>query len=1266
MFSVNSALPRKTPVRSEVRGAVNVWRPRPVASAAHDAGVFIAGRQARVPAGRIFLKSVLPQMAILLACLSPVGLSDSRAAQPPPQITAQGQPQSQTQPQTQTTPQPAGVAQPPETSATAQATPEKTATEPDVVPPKQDAITSEALEQLRAQVEAATELDEDQKKRILDTLQQASAALGQAVKLETQTPLDRAAIDSIGTRFQDLQSELTAANGPNLTDIPKDASLADLTSALASRQPKLQDAKQKLAALEIEPNRRVERRTAIASKQATYTSRKAEIEKALAQPAPPDESAFATAARRALLMAQMREINAEAPALQAELSRYEAEKAVDMTALRIQLAKREVSRLQQEVDELNKRITVKRSEDALYIAEQLELFAKGEAVPTPYIVASPSLYSQSLEGERHKLMAAETASLARQNVELTTQITAATNDYLAAQKTLEALRALRSRMEDKISRVGLTGAIGLELRRHLRTLQDPGVVSRRCNLRQDLMRDLEFTRLDLEDQTVDVANEVEQLEADSEEAPATSVEMRLAQDRYVTLTTLGRNYGEYFNRLGELDVTEQEFIRELKSFSNFIRERALWIRSNRLPEPEDASEISAKLNWFLSGRHWQQVRDALWLDATSETPLYALVTLLICMLFLVQGRFRRTLATIGEQTSRSSCRSFYPTIRATVLTVILSLTWPALPAFFCWRLLADSSASAFPRAVGEGLLAVTVGFLTANLMRQICRNNGLALSHFEWAGNAVRLLRTRLYHMMVVLLPLLFVENTLHAYENPQGHDALERSLFFLSLLVLAYFEVKLLHPRTGVFRDYFAAQTEGWACRFRWFFYYFVVAVPLILAGLTFIGYYYTAYELSWRLHVTTWALIGLFVLRCFLVRWFVVRHRELRIEQARQRRQALAEDAASGTSSIPRPTVEETAVDLQEVSLQTQRLINSGLAIMGIVVTWFVWVDVLPALAILDRWEMWSATVDTTVEHVDADGQQTFRTVPRVESFTAADGLIALLLTLLTFTAARNIPGLLEMTILQQLPLEPAVRYAIRTVARYLIVVVGLVLASNAIGIGWSKVQWLAAALTVGLGFGLQEIFANFVSGLIILFERPVRIGDVVTIADVSGTVSQIHIRATTITDWDRKEYVVPNKEFVTGRLLNWTLTDKINRVVINVGVAYGSDTLLARSLLLQVAQDHPDVLEDPPPLATFEGFGDSTLNLVLRCFLPNLENRLPTITQIHEAIDREFKNANIEISFPQRDLHVRSLPEQLSARLAVSDSDSPENAADKGDQR
>ena len=203
-----------------------------------------------------------------------------------------------------------------------------------------------------------------------------------------------------------------------------------------------------------------------------------------------------------------------------------------------------------------------------------------------------------------------------------------------------------------------------------------------------------------------------------------------------------------------------------------------------------------------------------------------------------------------------------------------------------------------------------------------------------------------------------------------------------------------------------------------------------------------------------------------------------------------------------------------------------------------------------------------------------------------------------------------------------------------------VGVLVCFGALGVGWSKVQWLVAGMGVGLGFGLQEIFANFISGLIILFERPVRVGDIVTIDDVSGVVSRIRIRATTITDWDRKELIIPNKSFITGRVLNWTLSDKVNRVVINVQVAYGSDTQLTTATLLRLAEDHPSVLADPPPGVVLESLDDGSLKFVLTCFLPNLDSRGTVVHELHMAIDREFRRAGIGLALPQQEIHVRSI--------------------------
>jgi potassium efflux system protein len=195
----------------------------------------------------------------------------------------------------------------------------------------------------------------------------------------------------------------------------------------------------------------------------------------------------------------------------------------------------------------------------------------------------------------------------------------------------------------------------------------------------------------------------------------------------------------------------------------------------------------------------------------------------------------------------------------------------------------------------------------------------------------------------------------------------------------------------------------------------------------------------------------------------------------------------------------------------------------------------------------------------------------------------------------------------------------------------------------------------LGVGLGFGLQEIFANFISGLILLFEQPIRVGDVITVGDTTGTVSKIRMRATTVMNFDQQELVIPNKDLVTGRLLNWTLSDSTNRMIIDVGVAYGTDTTQACQILREICLNHPNVLKTPEPTAFFEIIGDSTLQLKVRLFLASLDLRLPTRHDLLTSIHQRFAQEKIPMAYPTRELHIKSVPKEwpLSAFKAPTGS-------------
>lgn len=247
--------------------------------------------------------------------------------------------------------------------------------------------------------------------------------------------------------------------------------------------------------------------------------------------------------------------------------------------------------------------------------------------------------------------------------------------------------------------------------------------------------------------------------------------------------------------------------------------------------------------------------------------------------------------------------------------------------------------------------------------------------------------------------------------------------------------------------------------------------------------------------------------------------------------------------------------------------------------------------------------------------------------------------MIIIVSWVMTRNLPGLLEVLVLSRLKLRQGSTYAITTILTYIIVGIGAIASLGMIGVTWNKLQWLAAALTVGLGFGLQEIFANFVSGIILLFERPIRIGDTVTIGTYSGTVSKIRIRATTIVDFDRKEVIIPNKAFVTERLINWSLSDTVTRITIAIGVAYGSDLDKVKRVLLSAATSNNKVMTEPAPNVYFTSFGASTLDHELRFYVRQIGDRGVTSDEVNRAIDKLCRENDIDIAFNQLEVHLHN---------------------------
>jgi potassium efflux system protein len=308
--------------------------------------------------------------------------------------------------------------------------------------------------------------------------------------------------------------------------------------------------------------------------------------------------------------------------------------------------------------------------------------------------------------------------------------------------------------------------------------------------------------------------------------------------------------------------------------------------------------------------------------------------------------------------------------------------------------------------------------------------------------------------------------------------------------------------------------------------------------------------------------------------------------------------------------------------------------IALLSVIV---LWSEIHSAFGFLENISLWDVT--STVQGVES-----------LEPITLGAVLIAILVLIITTQLVRNLPALLELAILQHLDLTPGTGYAITT-TKYLLMLVGGLVGFSMIGIEWSKLQWLVAALGVGLGFGLQEIFANFISGLIILFEKPIRIGDTVTIRDLTGSVTRINTRATTISDWDRKEIIVPNKAFITEQFINWSLSDSVTRVVLTVPAPVDADTDEVTKILIAAAHRCSLVIDTPAPEAFLVDLQQGIQIFELRIFAAEMGHRMPLRHEMHQLILAGFREHGIDMPFPPFQMRLESIDGRQSSKTMTS---------------
>lgn len=1089
--------------------------------------------------------------------------------------------------------------------------------------------TKARIEEQLAALESSSGLDETLKSSLSELYRRALSSLGDIEKFDARLAELAEALKTAPKQTQELQKSLerrSAAGASKPPALPNGLTTDQISQQLnqvladaAAHEIRVSELSKLIDAGQTRPATARERLIVI--KQALDT-----LDQDLQQVTPTGEAPELTQARRWALETQRQALWSEARMLEQELLGQSANEA--LIKVRHDLATIELRDLRARQRALEEALSERRAEQAR--AEQLA-----------------SERAQREAEDKHPLI----RDLIRQNAVLTGALGESTQRLSGLSEELARVEAEYKRIEDeyrgakqRLEAAGLTRALGQVLLDQRNQLPDQRQYRGQIRARENLIADatLRQIRYREEDRQLrDLDRYLEELALTEPAVRAKDVRPELLEalrQRRNLLRQVIKSEDDYIRQLGELNYAAEQVVRVARGYDDFLAENLLWVRSAAAVDLETLKNLPAAVTWLVSVDGWTEVVLALG-ERLRHSPLFWLGLVLGLGLIWRNPALRRAVRARAEPLRRVRTDSIHFTLEAIGLTLLAAL--PA--AFLFWlvgqQLMVSSAATAYTRALGAGLGQIAFGLYCLRFFRILCMNGGVADRHFRWKDHTLSRLRRDFGWFTLYVIPVALVTVALFQYNDPIYINSLGRLMLIASMLGAAVFFARLLHPAQGAIKHFLIDHPGGWFCRLRRLWFPLIVSVPLSLAVLAAVGYLYTAGVLFQSLVYQLWVVLGLIVVHQSVVRWLSITRRRIALQAALERqaaRRAQAEGGERGESSAVPDVfqVDEAEPDLAALDEQTRRLISAAIFMAGVIGLWATWSEVLPAFNVLERFALWhySGLVDGTEQSIPV---------------TVADiGLVILIIVVATI-AARNLPALLEILLLQSNALSAGARYTIKTLSSYLITTVAFLMAFATLGLQWGQIQWLVAALGVGIGFGLQEIIGNFISGLIILFERPVRVGDIVTIGDTTGVVTNIRIRATTIRNWDKQELLVPNKEFITGRLLNWTLTDQQNRISIPIGIEYGSDPRKALELLARIANEHERVLDDPAPLVGFDGFGDNALLLVLRCYMDSLDGRIGVITELNHRIYDTFRAEGIPIAFPQRDVRLYT-SEPLDIRL------------------
>ncbi|GAB2952139.1 miniconductance mechanosensitive channel MscM [Hafnia psychrotolerans] len=919
-----------------------------------------------------------------------------------------------------------------------------------------------------------------------------------------------------------------------------------------------------------------------------------------------------------LSQAQMNALQAESAARKAkvdelELAQLSASNRQELSRMRADLYKKRHDHLDQQLQTLRNNLNSQRQREAEQAIEKTELLAEqsGEL---------PASINKQLQANRELSLALNQQA---QRMDLLSS-----QQRQAAAQTLQVRQAL-STIREQAQWLGASNLLGETLRAQVAKLPD---VPKPQQLDRD-MGQLRVQRLHYED-LLDKQALFRQARQD-DGTPLTAIQQKTLNAQLRTqsdlLNSLLSGCDSQILELTKLKVANNQLVEALNDIHEAAHRYLFWVADVSPISFSYPLQAAHDLTRLLSLDTLSQLSSASLMMVTSKETLIPLFAALILVIVSISSRrhyyafLERSSSRVGKVTQDH----FSLTMRTVFWSILVALPLPVL-----WAALGFGLQNAWPYpiavAIGDGVTATLPILWAFMISAALAHPQGLFVAHFGWPQRAVS--RAMRYYMMSIwlIVPLIMALITFDNLNDREFSNTLGRLCFILLCLALSLVTHSLKRAGIPLYLDK-KGNGENLLNNALW---WLLLSAPMAAALASLMGYLATAQALLARLETSVAIWFVLLVIYHIIRRWMLIQRRRIAFERAKQRRAEMLSQRARGeeesqhaNSNEGTVEIEEPEVDLDTISAQSLRLVRSILTMIAFVSVIFLWSEIHSAFSFLENIHLWQvSSVNQGVESM--------------QPITLGAVLIAILVLIITTQLVRNLPALLELALLQHLDLSPGTGYAILTITKYVLMIVGGVSAFSLLGIEWAKLQWLIAALGVGLGFGLQEIFANFISGLIILFEKPIRIGDTVTIRNLTGSITKINTRATTIADWDRKEIIVPNKAFITEQFINWSLSDSVTRVVLTVPAPSEANSEEVSQILLSAAHRCSLVLDNPAPEVYLVDLQQGIQIFELRMHAAEMAHRMPLRHEIHQLILAGFHEHGIILPFPPFQVRMETL--------------------------